>query len=146
MTGSNHVFSSSAHSGDVESRIDELFTMARLCHWSHSEILEHLQTRVYAPLAMRAPNGRRKHSQWLAGFANGYVHAKMKEIWRMVEFVYQDVDGTLYSTYRDSTLRKTAEWHEAGRGAELGKLPRGFVWSDCSKPFTPIQPEQRPAS
>ena len=117
----------------IELRVNDVFSMAISCKMTSTELTKILVDRVFAPLNFRWANGRRKHSIYLSGYAQGLVDARRADIWRNhVEFCYL-VDGVLYSTHAKSTKRKTEEFYSAGRGDVLAKAVGAHYWRDSDK-------------
>lgn len=122
---------------EIEAIVSNIFITASACRWTHSRLVDELGTKVWTPLNQRFPNGKRKFSQYLCGYASGLVHAYTDAIWRNdVEFVYRSTDGALFSTSKNSTHRSTEEFYSAGRGCELGNMDCAHVWRGTDKPFT----------
>ena len=119
----------------IESRVNEIFTMAKICHWHSSKLNEECQKRIIDPLNHKTQSGKRRHSVWLAGYFAGYIAAKRSELWNEVEFCYM-VKGELYSTHRDSNRKTTEEFYQTGRGHILVDSPGAHYWKGSDKKFT----------
>ena len=121
----------------IQTRIADIVITGTSCRSTHAEMHARFMEIVLTPLNSRAPSGRRRHSAYLSGYAEGFYNAHMEHVWRdQVEFCYRDVDGVLYSVWRESTHRLTEEFYKAGRGCELGNMECAHVWCGTNKPFT----------
>jgi len=113
---------------DIETRIADIYSMARICKWSSVRIGEELKARIYEPLNARYPSGKRKHTQYEAGYAAGVIARYRSEIWEKdVEFCYL-VDGILYSTHKQSNRPTTEVFYKAGNGNVLADSPNAHYW------------------
>lgn len=120
----------------IETRIADIFHMARICRQTSAELDAALRAQILDPLNTRTPGGRHKHSAWVSGYAAGYIAARRADLYRYhLEFCYKAPDGALYSTHDESTHKRTAEFYAAGRGGELANMPGGHYWRDSDRPF-----------
>lgn len=124
---------------ELETRISELFTMAIICKYPSDELNAYLKTYIFDPLNAKYPSGKPKFSNYLKGYAQGCISVhRARIINELTEFCYL-VDGELYSTHKQTDKRKTEEFYQAGRGAELGNYPSGFYWKGSTKPYIPAK-------
>lgn len=124
-------------SGDTARAINEAFEAARRIGETQEQLLARLQI-IRDELNSKTPGGAWRYDQYMRAHAQGYIQARHDDVMRKyVEFCYRDAAGVLYSTHRDSTHRKTEEFHASGRGAELSTLEGTHVWKGTDKPFGP---------
>ena len=103
-------FSKSVTMHEVKARINEIFQMATICGYSNLIICEQLNDKIYTPLGERYSNGRRKHSVWLSGYAQGIIDSWRDRLYfEYLEFCYV-VNGELLSTHKTSKRRTTREF------------------------------------
>jgi hypothetical protein len=110
-------------------RIADAVCTSRIMKSTSADMHNRVQTQVFDAL----PKGTPRH---VREFLRGYYEALNELVWREMEFCYRDAAGTLFSTHRDSTHRKTEEFYSAGKGSELGKLESAHVWKGTDKPYT----------
>lgn len=126
----------SARLSYIESRVSEVFSMAEICHWSHSELLDQIKIRIHDPINYRTPGGKRRHSVWVAGYASGLVAARISDIWRSkVEFCYV-VNGEIFSTCKKSARKTTAQFYDAGQSNILADCEGRHYWIGTDKAFS----------
>lgn len=120
----------------IESRINEVFSMAEICGWSSSELNNALTERVTNPINYKTPSGKRRHSVWLAGYVSGYIAAKRNDIWlSKVEFCYE-YKGELYSTHKDTSRKSTKEFYDRNEGYILADCIGKHYWIGTDKAFS----------
>ena len=120
----------------IESRINEIFTMAEICKWSASRLHEVLTERVINPINYKTASGKRRHSVWLSGYVSGYIAAKRNDIWQSkVEFCYE-YKGELYSTHKNSTRKTTQEFYDRNEGYILADCVGKHYWMGTDKAFS----------
>jgi hypothetical protein len=123
---------------ELEQLINSAFNTAEYTHETAEATRDRVQREVTNPLDERYKSGRPKFSTYLKAYAFGYIQAKRNHVMQnLVEFCYL-VDGTLYSTHKDSTHQTTEVFYKAGRGQELGEHPRAFYWKGTDKPYTEV--------
>jgi hypothetical protein len=110
-------------------RLRDVFSTVRICRMPATDARERVQS-VFNALPKSTP----RH---VIEFLRGYCTALQDSVWSDVEFCYRDASGTLFSTHRDSTHRKTEEFYASGKGCELGNLESAHVWKGTDKPYTP---------
>lgn len=118
-------------------KIRGIFSAARTFKSTSDEINAELSARITGPLNYRTPGGRRKHSSYLLGYAQGVIDSERENLFRnYLEFCYL-VDGELYSTHRqpNTTRRTTNEFYGTNRGHVLNDAPHGFYWKDSDKRY-----------
>lgn len=114
----------------IKLRINDIYSMAVSCRMDHNAICDMLKERVILPLNERNKSNRRKHSQFMYGYAQGIIDAWRDKIWRdHVEFCYE-VDGILYSTHKTSKRSTTAQFYDAGQGSILADAKGAHYWRD----------------
>lgn len=119
----------------IETLINDVFSMAEICKWPSSKLTEELTERISNPLNYKTPGGRRRHSVWISGYAAGIIAAKRSDIWRnKVEFCYE-VNGELFSTWNKSNRKTTKEFYDRGEGNILSNSKGRHYWIDSDKPF-----------
>lgn len=122
----------------LHSAVHEVATMAHITKPEAMELYAKFAEKIGDPLEERQPNGRRKHSERTAGFAQGLIYLEIQNIWHEhIEFVYKNEQGVLFSTHKQSTFRRTEEYFSSNRGHELGDLPCAHVWRGTEKLWTP---------
>ena len=120
----------------IESRINEIFTMAEICKWSSAELNDRLVERIINPINYKTPSRKRRHSVWMAGYVSGYIAAKRNEIWQSkVEFCYE-YKGELYSTHKDTSRKSTKEFYDRNEGHILAGCVGKHYWKDSNKAFS----------
>ncbi len=120
----------------IETRVADIFYMAKTCNLTSSELASRLIDRVVDPINEKYSSGRRKHSVWLAGYVGGLISAGRNNIWRNdVEFCYL-VEGILYSTHKNSTKLKTEEFYERGEGNKLANSEGRHYWIGTDKIYS----------
>lgn len=119
----------------LEERINSIFHMAEICKWNHNELTDRLIEQVIQPLNQRTKSGRRRHSPYVEGYAAGIIAAQRSRIWReKVEFCFL-VDGVLYSTWKNTTRRKTQEFYDRNEGHILANAPSSHYWLNSDKVY-----------
>ena len=121
----------------LANRIREIFSAARSFKSTSDEINAQLIEKVTGPLNYRTPGGRRKHSNYLLGYAQGVIDSERENLFRnYLEFCYL-VDGEIFSTHRqkDTTRRTTEVFYSANHGHILNDAPHGFYWKDSDKRY-----------
>lgn len=120
----------------IESRINEVFTMAEICGWHSSKLNDVLMERIINPINHKTASGKRRHSVWLAGYVSGYIASKRNDIWRnKVEFCYE-YNGELYSTHKESKHKTTQEFYDRNEGYILSGCKGAHYWKGTNKPFS----------
>lgn len=120
----------------AHSAVNAAFSAAR--HFKETgEQLNARIAKIREELNSKTPAGRWRYCEFERYNVSGYIAARHDDIWEHVEFCYRDESGTLFSTHRDSTHRKTEEFYAAGRGCELGKLEGAHVWKGTDRNYTP---------
>lgn len=120
----------------LETKVNDVFSMAKVCHWSSSELSERCNKYLTEPINEKYPSGKRKHSTWLAGYVSGLIAANRSIIWREhVEFCYL-VDGVLYSTHKDSDKPTTEQFYERGEGNILADSEGRHYWKGTDRAFS----------
>ena len=123
----------------LEQRINSIYSSAITCSSTAQAIRDKLNAQVYAELNSKYANGRNKYTNWLKGFASGYIMAKNDYIMNnLVEFCY-DVDGVLYSTHKKTDKRSTKEFYANGKGQLLGSYNGNYYWKHNNKPYTILE-------
>lgn len=125
-----------AHYGAAHSAVNSAFSSARHFRESHDKVDARVAV-IRAELNRKTPGGRWCYSSYERYEVAGYIAARYDDIWQHVEFCYRDASGVLFSTHRDSTHRKTAEFYAANRGCELSKLEGAHVWKGTASNYTP---------
>jgi hypothetical protein len=126
---------------DVETRLGDIYSTAEICKFTSAEI--NARVRSFMDLLNeRTPGGARRYSQEFVGYARGFARALDRRIMEgprcLVEFVYRDANGVIYSTHATTDhAHTTEEFYSTGRGSELGNLEAAHVWKGTDKPFTP---------
>lgn len=112
-----------------ESRVAELYSMARLCKMSHPRFMERRQAQVLAELTRKYGGKRAVYSAYVHGYVSGLMRAHDAALYRYhLEFCYL-VDGVLYATGQHSeTHRLTDEFYSTNRGHLLSSAPSGHYW------------------
>ena len=116
--------------------VRDVFTMAEICHWTHSHLIARLNESVWQPMAAKRPNCRNVYTRAQRGFASGVEESLLAQCWKKVEFCYRDADGTIYSTHKESVHRLTEEFHARGEGCLLGAMECAHLWKNTDKEFT----------
>lgn len=120
----------------LETKVNDVFSMAKVCKWSSKELSDHCNKYLTEPINERYASGKRKHSVWLAGYVAGLIGAMRQTIWREhVEFCY-NVNGVLYSTHRESKRQTTGQFYERGEGNILADSEGRHYWKDSDKAFS----------
>jgi hypothetical protein len=128
-------FPKSTPMSDIESRVQYIFSCAISFKSTQAELIAELQAKIYEPLNYRCPSGKRKHSTYLSGFAQGLIRAAQNDLSRNHhEFCYL-VDGEIYSTHHSkNTKRSTTNcFYDAGLGHRLNDAPSAIYWKDSDK-------------
>lgn len=120
----------------IHSAIDEAFRSARMFKESHEQLNARL-TNIREELNSKTPAGKWRYVEFERFSAEGYISARRDDIWQYLEFCYRDASGVLFSTYTESTHRKTREFYAADRGSELSKLESAHVWKGTDRNYTP---------
>ena len=128
----------SATMSDIKNRVHDIFSRAISFKSTQGDILKDIEARIYKPLGVRYANGRRKHSVYMAGYAQGVIDGYRDQLFQNhLEFCYL-VDGELYTTHHpEHTTRKTTKpFYEAGIAHEkLKDAPNGYYWKNSDKPY-----------
>lgn len=118
-----------------QTRVADCFSCARSFKSTSEELRAKLDQFVYSELNRKWGN-RSIYSAFMQGYVRGLIHSEDSRLMREdVEFCYLQ-GGVIFSTHRTTVHRTTEEFYSAGRGCELGALPRGFYWKGTDKPFT----------
>lgn len=125
----------------VENRLSEIYHTIFVCKETSTEANARV-VKFMNELKERTPAGARRYSQEFVGYARGFARALDRRIMdgpdALVEFVYRDANGVVYSTHRATTREHTTdEFYDTGRGSELGNMECAHVWKGTTKPFTP---------
>lgn len=123
----------------IETRIADIFSMAKICHMTSHNLSARLNEQIIDPLNYRTPSGKRRHSVWFCGYAAGIIARMRSEIWQQhVEFCY-DIGGILYSTHTDSDKPSTDHFY----GKDISGLSELFTsengrhyWKHTDKPYS----------
>ena len=128
-------FTKSVTLSQIETRIVDCYSMARICHYTSEQFTADLMEKVIKPLAYRTPSGRAKHSAYVQGYAAGIIARIRSEIWQQhVEFCYL-VDGELYSTWKKSARKTTDHFYDTKTYAVFHDAPSGHYWIGTDKPY-----------
>lgn len=128
-------FSKSVTLSQVETRVHDVFSHARICKQTSSELTERLIEQIINPINEHYPSGKRKHSVFMAGYVAGLIAAGRRSIWHhYIEFCYL-VDGVLYSTHKDSTKPTTEEFYARNEGYLLANAEGRHYWKGTDKAF-----------
>ena len=111
---------------DFKVRISDLHSQTISFKLTHSAYLE-LRRKLWDSLPKGTPG-------WLRSYLRGYEEACYDRLNSMMEFCYVE-NGVLFSTWRNSTPRKTQEFYDADRGHELSNLPCAHFWQGTDKPW-----------
>jgi len=128
-------FPKSVLMSDIEARVHDIFSRAISFKSTQAELIAELQAKIYEPLNYRYPSGKRKHSAYLSGFAQGLIRASQNDLSRNHhEFCYL-VDGVIYTTHNTSnpSRRTTKEFYDAGQGYVLNDAPSALYWKGTDK-------------
>ena len=118
----------------IETRIEDVFSMSRLCGMTSAEENERVKTHIWDELN-RKHGKRAVYSAWFCGYAAGLIAAARSANYAQhLEFCYVEND-VKFSTHKASSHRSTEEFYSAGRGCELGSLPSGHFWKKSGKPY-----------
>lgn len=121
--------------GQWETRVHDVYSMARICKMTQTEILARVQSQIYDELQRKHGGKRAVYSAYVHGYVSGLMHAEQQDIMQNhVEFCYL-VDGVLFSTHKDTEKRQTEEFYARDAGHELNDKPSGFVWRGTVKPY-----------
>ena len=123
--------------GEWETRVSELYSLARNCRLTHAALLERRNTVIHAELN-RKHGKRAVYSQWLKGFVAGYMRAKDAELYAShLEFCYE-VEGALYSTHKESKHKLTDDLLGTETYTHLVERStrHGHYWRDTDKPYS----------
>lgn len=124
-----------------ETRVHDVFSMARICKMTQAQIHESVQSQIYDELHRKHGGKRAVYSAYVHGFVSGLLRAEQNTIMRNdVEFCYL-VDGVLFSTHKDTDKRQTEEFYARDAGSELSNAPSGFVWKGTVKPYFGFEPK-----
>jgi hypothetical protein len=122
---------------DIESRINTAYSSAQAMGWTSARLLESLKP-LWEELASKTASGRARYTKSDWAYASGYSGALFHNVQRnLVEFVYRDAQGVIFSVLKGSAHRSTEEYFQSGRGSELGNLEATHVWRGTDKPFSP---------
>lgn len=122
----------------LETRINEVYTMATLCKYTADTLCEQLTVRVYNELNRRyksysGKQGRLVYSNYMRGYAFGLITAKNTYIMQnLVEFCYL-YEGKLYTTHRQSAH---PYWADSLDGKTISRCKGNFYWKGTDKPYT----------
>lgn len=131
----SYQFRTRATMGEIETRVNDVFSMGVSCKMRRSEISQIIVDRVFSPLNARTKSGRRRHSLYLAGYASGLVDAWRALIWREhVEYCYM-VDGELYSTHKNSARKNTSIFYNTETYTKLHDAPSAHYWKNSEKVY-----------
>jgi hypothetical protein len=121
----------------IETRIADIFSMAKLCHYSSEYLNLRLNDTVHSELSRTTGKIRKQrvYSDYLKGFASGLIRAHTAQIYaENLEFCYL-VDGILYSTHKLSSKPKTEIFYAAENGRVLNDVPNGHYWKNSNSLF-----------
>lgn len=109
--------------------IKTAFHMAKLCGHNHAQLLNARQA-VLEKLPPRCPF-------WVSSYLQGISDMLYSEVYRNeLEFIYQDAEGTWFSTAKVSEHRSVNEFYGNGRASELGNMKSFHAWKVAKKPFS----------
>jgi hypothetical protein len=118
-----------------ESRIREVFSMAKICRMTQDEMIQRMQELVFDELNRKQgiKNPKNVYSAYMHGFVEGLIYAGRNDLFRnYLEFCYK-VDGILYSTWKDSSHRNTEEFYARQEGNKLADAENHFYWQGTDK-------------
>lgn len=121
----------------LATRIRDIFSHVRIYKGTSDELNAQLIEKVTGPLNYRTPRGRRKHSPYLLGYAQGVIDSERENLFmNYLEFCIL-VDGEIFSTRRqkDTTRRTTEVFYSTNQGHILNDAPHGFYWKDSDKRY-----------
>lgn len=129
-------FPKSVTLSQIEMRVNDLFSTARICKQTSTELTGRLMEKVINPINEHYPSGKRKHSVFLEGYVAGLIAAGRRSIWHNdVEFCYL-VDGIVYSTHKDSTRPTTEGFYARGEGNIVNNAEGRHYWKGTDKAFS----------
>jgi hypothetical protein len=115
------------HRERAAAAIQEAYSTARICHQDMETLTERI-LEIRATIA-HCPT-------WVTAYIDGQKNLMFDQLFRYhLEFCYMDKDGTLFSTWKQSSHRNTNEFFDSGRGAELADLPGNHYWMGTEKRF-----------
>lgn len=121
----------------IDTAIEDAFSVATISKLSSQSLTELLDRYIMNELRSKTVSGRRRYPEYYRTYANGYIKAKINDIYRHhLEFCYIDDDGSLVSTHKGTKHRSTEEFYQAGRGVELGDKEAHHYWKDSDKAFS----------
>lgn len=127
---------------NVDNRVHDIYEA--LYQGQHSaEWLNAQLGTLWSELGEKTPSGRAGYTRAQQAYVRGLDEGRHKVLWKDLEFIYVDSDGSTYSTCKGSIFPRTTELYKQGKDATLCNMRHAWVWKGTHKAFTAWKVDSR---
>lgn len=121
---------------DFETRVNDAYSMIKICRMQHMRAIDYLNEHVYNELA-RKHGERRVYSAFMQGYVAGLIAGHRTDIDRNhLEFCYL-IDGILHTTAKTDTGKPKVEiFYGTAYISKVQDAENGHVWKGTNKIYS----------
>lgn len=119
------------------SKVNTIFTTAKMCGWNQTKILEVLNSDVHSVLAEKQPSGRAKFTKADKAYIQGYIAAKFDAIVKHETAYYYNIGGKYYAAHKRDATESIPHYYDVfGHNFVADAKDGAIYWKNTDKKYS----------